>query len=303
MALLGCNCEAGLSNTGRPNCVPIQSVTSKMILVPKYANDGTLNGIDLTAPLPVWNELVNELDVTKRWFPLPVFENVELPKADSQFEEANSGRMVFLRQGKRSFAGELWSEDSSPTLLNKLQGNRCVDFGIYIVDVIGNLVGSKVGDMLFPIPVDNPSWDPKYAFATDSTTSKIMLGFDFDRLFNEGTMYMITPTEANQNFNDLEGLLDVNMFNLSQVANTSITFDANLDYGTALNPLMFKGATASDFSLFNNTSSTIEVIGGVVENLPTEANYTLSFAFVTGDSYTLSIVRDGFTGTLSFIGA
>lgn len=303
MALLGCNCEAGLSNTGRPNCVPIQSVTSKMILVPKYANDGTLNAIDLTAPLPVWNDLVNELDVSKRWFPLPVFENVELPKADSQFEEANSGRMVFLRQGKRSFAGELWSEDSSPTLLNKLQGNRCVDFGIYIVDVVGNLVGSKVGDFLLPIPVDNPSWDPKYAFATDSTTSKIMLGFDFDRLFNEGTMYMITPTEAVQNFNDLEGLLDVNMFNLSQVANTSITFDANLDYGTALNPLMFKGATASDFSLYNNTSSSIEVIGGVVENLPTEANYTLSFVFVTGDSYTLSIVRDGFTGTLSFIGA
>ena len=303
MALLGCNCEAGLSNTGRPNCVPIQSVTSKMILVPKYANDGTLNAIDLTAPLPVWNDLVNELDVSKRWFPLPVFENVELPKADSQFEEANSGRMVFLRQGKRSFAGELWSEDSSPTLLNKLQGNRCVDFGIYIVDVVGNLVGSKVGDFLLPIPVDNPSWDPKYAFATDSTTSKIMLGFDFDRLFNEGTMYMITPTEANQNFNDLEGLLDVNMFNLSQVANTSITFDANLDYGTALNPLMFKGATASDFSLFNNTSTSIEVIGGVVENLPIEANYTLSFAFTTGDSYTLSIVRDGFTGTLSFIGA
>jgi hypothetical protein len=303
MALLGCNCEAGLSNTGRPNCVPIQSVTSKMILVPKYANDGTLNAIDLTAPLPVWNDLVNELDVSKRWFPLPVFENVELPKADSQFEEANSGRMVFLRQGKRSFAGELWSEDSSPTLLNKLQGNRCVDFGIYIVDVVGNLVGSKVGDFLLPIPVDNPSWDPKYAFATDSTTSKIMLGFDFDRLFNEGTMYMITPTEAVQNFNDLEGLLDVNMFNLSQVANTSITFDANLDYGTALNPLMFKGATASDFSLYNNTSSSIEVIGGVVENLPTEANYTLSFAFVTGDSYTLSIVRDGFTGTISFVGA
>lgn len=303
MALLGCNCEAGLSNTGRPNCVPIQSVTSKLILVPKYANDGTLNGIDLTAPLPVWNDLVNESDVSKRWFPLPVFENVELPKADSQFEEANSGRMVFLRQGKRSFAGELWSEDSSPTLLNKLQGNRCVEFGVYIVDVVGNLVGSKVGDQLYPIPVDNPSWDPKYMFATDSTTSKIMLGFDFDRLFNEGTMYMITPTEANQNFNELEGLVDVNVLNLSQVANTSITFDAKLDYGTAVNPLLFKGATASDFSLFNNTSATLETIGGVVENLPTEANYTLSFAFVTGDSYTLTIVRDGFTGTITFVAA
>lgn len=306
MALLGCNCEAGLSNTGRPNCVPIQSVTSKLILVPKFANDGTMNGIDLSAPLPVWNDLVNESDVSKRWFPLPVFENVELPKADSQFEEANSGRMVFLRQGKRSFAGELWSEDSSPTLLNKLQGNRCVDFGIYIVDVVGNLVGSKVGNFLYPIPVDNPSWDPKYMFATDSTTSKIMLNFDFDRLFNEGTMYMITPIESGLNFNELDGLVDVNILNpvQSPIPNaTDITFDAKLDYGTALNPLLFKGATISDFALFNNTTSTLESIGAVVENLPTEANYTLSFAFVTGDSYTLSIVRDGFTGTYTFVAA
>jgi hypothetical protein len=303
MALLGCNCEAGLSNTGRPNCVPIQSVTSKLILVPKYANDGSINGIDLNAPLPVWNDLVNETDVSKRWFPLPVFENVELPKADSQFEEANSGRMVFLRQGKRSFSGELWSEDSSPTLLNKLQGNRCVEFGIYIVDVVGNLVGSKVGDWLYPIPVDNPSWDPKYMFATDSTTSKIMLGFDFDRLFNEGTMYMITPTEANQNFNELEGLVDVNVLNVVEVANTSLTFDAKLDFGTALNPLLFKGATISDFELYNNTTASLETIAGVVENLPTEGNYTLTFAFVTGESYTLTIVRDGFTGTYTFVAA
>ena len=103
---LGCNCEAGLSNTGRPNCVPIQSVTSKLIMVNMKATDGTDNFIDLTAALPTWSDLVNEADASKRWFPLPEFENVELPKADSQFEEANSGRMAFLRQGKRSFTGE-----------------------------------------------------------------------------------------------------------------------------------------------------------------------------------------------------
>ncbi len=163
---LGCNCEAGLSNTGRPNCVPIQSVTSSLIMVPLYDNDGALNGIDLSSALPTWSSLINQADSSKRWYPLPAFENVELPKADSQFEEANSGRKVFLRQGKRSFLGQLWEEDSSPQLLAKLQNNRCVDFGVYIVDINGNLVGSKVGNFLYPIPVDNPSFDPKYMFAT-----------------------------------------------------------------------------------------------------------------------------------------
>lgn len=297
---IGCNCASGLSNTGRPNCVSLQSVTSKLIMVPLFGADGTANFIDLTLPLPVWSDLINETDASKRWFPLPNFENVELPKADSQFEEANSGRMVFLRQGKRSFAGELWAEDSTPTLLGKLQNNRCVDFGVYIIDVKGNLVGSKVGAALYPIAVDNPSFNPTFTFATDSTTQKIMLGFDFDRLFDESTMYMITPTEAGVNFNDLSGLIDVNLTDLTVVA-TSVTFDAVLDYGTALNPIKFSGAISADFSLYNNTTSAVVSVTAV-ENLPLEGNYTLTYiAQTAADSLTLSIVKTGFDGEVSYL--
>ena len=297
---LGCNCDAGLSNTGRPACIPIQSVTSTMIMVPLKTSAGTLNGLDLTASIPVWNDLINATDESARWFPLPQFENVELPKADSQFEEANSGRMAFLRQGKRSFTGELWAEDSSPQLLSKLQNNRCVDFGVYIIDVNGNLVGSKDGDYLYPIPVDNPSFNPTYMFATDSTISKIMLSFDFDRLFDEGTMYMVTPEEAGINFNDLSGLIDVTFADVVEVANASITFNAEFIYGTAYNPLLLKGLVPADFELYNNTDSISETIAGVIENVPLEGNYTLSFAFVTGKSYTASISKDGFDGEYTF---
>ena len=297
---IGCNCASGLSNTGRPNCVSLQSVTSKLIMVPLFATDGTANFLDLSAPLPTWATLINEADASKRWFPLPNFENVELPKADSQFEEANSGRMVFLRQGKRSFAGELWAEDSTPTLLGKLQNNRCVDFGVYIVDVNGNLVGSKHDGGLYPITVDNPSFNPTFTFATDSTTQKIMLGFDFDRLFDESTMYMITPTEAGINFNDLNGLVDVNLLN-EVIASTSITFDAVLDYGTALNPIKFSGAVSADFSLYNNvTPGSVSVTA--VENLPLEGNYTLTYVAQTGDSLTLSVTKSGFDGELTYVG-
>jgi len=289
----------GLSNTGLPACVPIQSVTSTLIMVPLQTSTGVYNKIDLSSPVPTWNSLVNQLDETKRWFPLPQFENVELPKADSQFEEANSGRKVFLRQGVRSFSGELWADDSSPTLLSKLQNNRCVEFGVFIIDVNGNLVGSKVGDSLFPISVDNPSFDPKYMFATDSTCSKIMIAFDFDRLFDEGTMYMITPEEAGINFNDLEGLIDVNFADLTQVANTSITFDAEFDYGTAYNPIKLKGLVTGDFAVFDNTAqSSLQIVA--TENVPLEGNYTLAGSFVTGNSYTASIDKIGYSGKVTF---
>jgi hypothetical protein len=269
-----------------------------MVMVAITANDGTLNGIDLNAPLPSFTALINEPDASKRWFPLPKFENVELPKADSQFEEASSGRMVFLRQGKRSFTGELWAEDSSPTLLGKMQNNRCVEFGVYIIDVNGNLVGSQQGGFLRPIPVDNPSFNPTYTFATDATVSKIMVAFDFNRLFDESTMYMITPTEAGINFNDLTGLIDVNFLN-SIITSTSITFDAKLDYGTAINKILFKGAVSADFLLTNNTT-VATVATTVVEN--SDGNYTVSFiAQTTGDSLTLSIAKTGYDGETTFV--
>jgi hypothetical protein len=297
---IGCNCDLGLSNTGRPNCLPLQSVTSKLILVPLQDNAGAYNSIDLTT-LPVWANLINESDASQRWFPLPAFENVELPKADTVFEEANSGRMAFLRQGKRSFTGELWAYDSTPQFLGKLSSGRCVEFGVYVVDINGSLIGSKVGNFLYPIPVDNQSWDPKLMFATDATVQKIMLGFDWNRFFDESTLWMITADEATQNFNDLKGLLDVNLINPVQVANTSIQVDATFDYGTAINPLKFKGAVLADFSLFDNTNNAVFPITAVSE--PTDGTYIALATFVTGDSYTLSVVKAGFTGSITFTAA
>ena len=293
-----CDCKVGLSNTGRPNCVPYQSVTSTLILVPIFSNGGVKNSIDLTAPIPIWNDLVNNPDPSQRWFPLPKFENVELPKADSQFEEANSGRMVFLRQGKRSFVGELWSEDSTPEFLGKLKKSRCVEFGIFIVDVNGNLIGSKVGDELFPIPVDNSSFDPKLMFATDSTTQKIMLGFDFNRLFDESTMKMITPNESGINFNDLDGLIDV-LLTINTITQTSADLTAVFHYGTAYNPTPFVGANALiDWSISDgittfNPDAIVETANG---------NYNLDYTSQTigvGVELTFSVNKTGFEGSES----
>jgi hypothetical protein len=301
--MAGCNCNAGLGNTGRPGCVPIQSVTSKLIMVPLTANDGTLNGIDLSAPLPTWNSLINETDASKRWFPLPAFENVELPKAESQFEEANSGRMAFLREGKRSFTGELWGEDSTPTLLGKMKAGRCVNFGVYVVDVTGNLIGSKVGGYLYPIPVDNQSWNPTFMFATDSTVQKIMLTFDFDRLFDDSTMYMITATEAGVDFNTLVGLIDVNLVQVLPAVAGQITVKATFDYGTALNPILLQGVTGlTDWSFFDVTNQVAFGNPSAVSEV-TQGTYTLVDAFVSGDDYTVSVVKDGFTGSLTFTAA
>jgi hypothetical protein len=275
-------------------------VTSKLILVPLKTNAGVLNGISLTLPLPTWSSLVNNIDASQRWFPLPEFQNVELPKADSVFEEANSGKMAFIRQGKRSFTGELWASDASATFLGKLASGRCVEMGAYIVDLNGNLIGSKSNGMLYPIPVDNQSWDPKLMFATDSTVQKIMLSFDFNRFFDESTLYMITPTEASQDFNLLTGLIDVNLNVVSQATGVSATVKATFDYGTALNPIAFQGGVLADFQLYNTTTNASVTITGVSESQTIAGQYTILAPFIATNSYRLRVVKVGFLGEKTF---
>jgi len=292
-----CDCNAGLSNTGLPGCVPVQSITSSIILVPLKANDNTKNGIDTTAVVPTWSDLVNEVDPSKRWYPLPAFENVEQPKADSLFEEAASGRSAFLRQGKRSFTGELWEEDASPTYQGKLEAQRCSEFGVYIVDVNGNLIGSQDGDFLYPIPVDSPSWNPVYMFPTDTTVQKIVLAFDFYRLFNDSSMKMITATEAGQNFTELDGLMDV-LFSNEVPAPLLTSFDAKLCYGTAINPIVYSGAIlTADWAIFNNTTALAVAVDSVTEG--PNGTYVIDHAagIVATNSYTISVTRNGFTGS------
>ena len=294
---LGCKCDSGLSNTGTPNCVTLQSVTSKLIMVPLENSAGALNFLDLsTAPtLASINALINQSDSSLRWFPLPVFEKVELPKADSTFEEAPSGRKIFIKQGKRSFTGELWN--GTTQLLGKIQDNRCVEFGVYIVDINGNLVGSKVGNSLYPIPVDNQSFDAKMMFATDTTVPKIMVGFDFYRLFDESTMWLITGDEAGTDFNSLDGLLDVVMTKVASTT-TSLTIDATLDYGTALNPIKVSGLLLADFTLVNSTTGAPITISGVTAGTGVNSNrYALAFASTPLlTPLTLTVQKTGYVG-------
>ena len=295
---LGCKCDSGLSNTGRPNCVTIQSVTSKLILVPLKANDGTKNSLDLTTTFTeaTFTALANQADASKRWFPLPQFENVELAKADSTFEEAPSGRKVFIKQGKRSFAGQLWNE--TPQLLGKIQDNRCVDFGVYIVDVNGNLVGTKVGTKLYPIPVDNESFEAKLMFATDSATQKIMVGFDFYRLFDESTMWLLTPNDTTDlyDFNNIDGLLDVELTKVS-ASTTTLVLNGNLSYGTGKSGIAVKGLLLADFSLKNTATGATITLTSVtaVDNV-----YTLNFSAQTASlPVTASVAKTGYVGTLA----
>lgn len=296
-----CKCNIGLGNTGVPGCVSIQSVTSSIILVPLRANDGTLNKIDLSlinTGSIIFPAFVNQLDASKRWFPLPAFENIESPREESKFEEAASGRKAFLRKGKRSFTGELWEGDATPTFLGQLNNARCVEFGIYVVDIEGNLIGYDLGDgYLYPMPVDNNSFDPMWMPPTDTTVMKIVVSFDYSLTMDDSKIAMITVAEGGINFGSLEGLKDVRLKSfVTDSAAKTVKFDAELIFGTAANKIKYKGAiNPTDWIVYVNNVVTVPVS---ITEFP-DGTYLFTFsALASGDLVRFAInttARPGFS--------
>jgi len=136
-------------------------------------------------------------------------------------------------------------------------------------------------------------------FATDSTTQKIMLGFDFNRLFDESTMYMITEAEAGLDFGSLEGLIDVNLLNLV-VTTTDATFEASFDYGTALEKIIYQGAILpTDWLVTNVTQSLSFTPDNVTENPDGTyvLDYSVSGTVSVSDVVKIEVTKDGFEGS------
>jgi hypothetical protein len=110
---------------------------------------------------------------------------------------------------------------------------------------------------------------------------------------------MLTPDEAGVNFNDLTGLIDVNIIGgVGSLTFDSVSFGAALDYGTALNKIVYTGATnVADWDVYNvTTASSLNPIAGVTEG--PDGDYTLSFAAQsTGNVIRVTVARDGYIGT------
>lgn len=289
-----CNCNATLNNTGTPTCEPLMSVMKRVVIVPLYDDAGVKNYIDLTTTLnqAYFTARINDTDPSQRWYPTPEIKNITSEKADSVFEEMEDASKFFIRQGIRSFLGLMPKQ--SPTYLGKLEGFRCRQIGIYIIDKDGNLIGSftETGK-LFPIRVDEASWNPVLVFGTDTTVQKISLGFDFHVDENDSDLRMITATDISPvNLNAISGLLDVNA-EISNESTTGFTAALTLDYGSIINPLSVKGWVIGDFSLYNEDDALAVTILTVTES--PAGTYAFTFAAQgSGETLTLSATKTGY---------
>lgn len=292
-----CSCDVLLGNQGTPNCVPGHGVAKRLWQVPLKADDGTEFSID-PAALPNDAEiiaLINQADKSKAVYPSALFETITQTNADAVTEEFDSGSVEFVRDGIRSVEGVVTkSGKASPALVGQMEANRCTDFGVYLLDDCNNLVGRKKGDgLLYPFRVQSGSWIPQYIPATDTTSAKVQLNFNFTSLFKDKNIDFVTFAD------DIDllgygGLLDV-VLTATNPTTTGADINAVTIYGSAnaRRPITGLDAGGADVTLFNNDT----VLSVAVTSFNPGANdgdYVLVFpAQGGGESLTLTIAKDG----------
>lgn len=292
-----CSCPEGLLNLGTPSCDGVQSVTKKLIYVPIRNSAGVRNSILSTDVIDeaFLTAKINHADETQRWYPSPFIENVEDVKGDSTFESLNSGKNIFIQEGVRTFNGVHIKQGS--TFLGKLKSGRCVDFGVYMIDIDGSLIGSISTDglELYPVAVDKDTFNPVMVKATDTTVAKISVSFEFSRIERDENLRPINASEITADLLGASGLLDATTV-VTAPSTTGFTATVSTDYGSFANKIKVEGLLLADFALYNNTDTASVTITSVTET--TAGVYTFVIpAQTAADSLTLTPSKDGFDFT------
>jgi|688.fasta_scaffold268916_2 hypothetical protein len=305
---LGCLCDGGgLGNLGVNSCAPRFSVLNKLGWMPIYDSTGVKNKIDLTGTIDeaFFQGLINEPDPSKRLYLSPIFENVKRPKGDNIYDTAPSDRKYEVKKGKKEFTGEHY--DVPAQLEARYEGHGCGETGVFEIDIDGNFKGFKTSDDstdLYPIQIDKKSFSTKFVEAEDTTVSRLMVAFDYNRLLKDSKTWMLTAEELGFDINDLEPLLEADITFVSKTS-TNVVFDVKAKQGTALNRIAVEGLVTADLSLYDNTLAASVSIT-VVESSTIAGRYTATFTAISGSTsnLTLTLQKDGIAKTtLDFVDA
>lgn len=302
-----CNCNSTFSNTGLPNCDSLQKVTKGIIVVPTFDSTGARNYIDPTDTLDAafWTALINETDGTKRYFPIQNLKNITSERADPIFEAFEDLTKNYIHQNIRSFKGLI--PRATPTFQNQLESGRCTKMSIFIIDADGSLWGKQMNDdgFLYPIEINEQSWYPKYIPATDTTQSKIELGFDYGVNERDADLRMIKATSfTDLSLLNLTGLLDITA-TFTGITTAGFTMKLATNFGAIGDPVLATGflianffnsvgGTSGKLRRTNNTPADV-TITSVTESTDTPGTYAVVIPTATAaDELRVTLKKNGY---------
>lgn len=241
-------CGVKRSNTGVSSCKSLLQQITGIVIVPELNDSGTANSIALASAKTkaAWVAKFDAAAQKDRFYPIMNLENVEFTRADSEFETFNSGRIAKVRNGLRTFVGYAIAEGSE--WFDKVKDWSSAKWGAYFVDKDGNILyklcsGSTA---LWPVLVDNVSFDPIYMNATDSEVEKIKIQFNIRMTESDGDWRVLGFDDLTPPFdpnNDFFGLVNVTAEH-SSITTTGFTTTLTDYYGEAVENLVI-----TDFAL------------------------------------------------------
>jgi hypothetical protein len=296
-----CLCGQGMNNTGLATCLPAFKKTTGLFLVPLFANDGTRNSIDMSTAINLTAKIQNT-DKSKRFYPIQDLKDVELPVADAKFKTYKDGAKRKLADGIRSFKATM--PETSSVLIGKLQGVSCSKFGVYLIDIDGQLRGIKDGTKLYPVEIGG--FNAIFKDATDDEVHEGMIEFDFDILLKISKFWILSSTDLNVNPNEVSGLIDANL-TVGTITSTGVSISVNSDFGSGVATTMtapIVGLTSTNWSLTRTDTNADVPLSSVTEGA--DGVYALVYSAITGATVPLRArvkTISGFDGYADYIDA
>ncbi len=291
---MSCSCGTGLGNTGLPNCVGELQEVKGLILVETFDSTGARNRVAKTEVIDdaFVDDLINESDSSKRWFPLTALEEIGGERAEAVYQTSASGTKKFVKKGVRNFTAQLWS--GGTPLEKSLDSTKCANVSVYQVDATGKLVGIDLGDgYLYPIRIQKSTFECLRVDAKGQDPLYWTISFDWDsREFDTNLAYMVAESDLLSK----NGLIEISS-EISAIASGSFKATLFNGFGALNNPNVNDGLLIADFALYNTTTSAAVTISTMVEN--PEGTYQISYAsgVTAGNVLRLTPSKDGYSYT------
>tara|TARA_R110002012_G_scaffold321348_2_gene548792 strand:- start:317 stop:1216 length:900 start_codon:yes stop_codon:yes gene_type:complete len=289
--MANCNCDSGLYNLQSGTCIVKPAITRKFVFVEYFKADGTINGIDLSAPFGQTeiDALINQEDKKLRWFMSDTASNFVTERADPNTETIDNVNFI-TSQGIRTMTADFLA--SSAELAKKIDSNNCVEMGVYLIDEDNGISGILNRDgFLDPIRLEKNAFG-KVVFPTEGSIFKVMFSSTWQKSVKDGDLKVLAFADHQTDLLNKRGLVDVEAKAITVVDTTSAKVSYNTIDGSAYGS-PFKGLVFGDFVMENKTAGSSMTVSASVEN--PDGTYTITFgAATTGDLAEIKVNKAGF---------
>lgn len=270
------DCGTGFGNTGTyPACTGFKAIRG-CIVVPTTATDGTPNVIPQGTVIDdaYLAERLNDVDPSKRWYPLGGTEAATSVREDPTYFTNPSGALEFVKQGIRKLEFQLRQKGSE--FLGQIKPCSCDQLSFFAIDIDGNIRGliSQIpATDFYPTPIQPASFYASLVDATETEPEHLAVQFQYQLNVDDSLLRLYPSQLIQTQLLNAVGLIDA-FVAFSNMTTTGFKAALTTLYSNGTNKYNVTGLLVGAFALYDVTASAAITITSVVESAPGSGIYT-----------------------------